>query len=64
MTTIPKGSQEVQRQVERLLRLVERREAARIADVEQTVLDAVTAIAREVLAMFFARQSSLVVASR
>lgn len=64
MTTIPKGRTEVQRQVERLFRLVDRRGAARIAEVEQDVLDGVTAVARELMTMFLTRQSSLLSAAR
>lgn len=64
MTTIPKVRQEVQRQVERLFRLVDGGEAARIAEVEQGVLDGVTAVARELMTMFLTRQSSLLSAAR
>lgn len=64
MTTIPKGYQNVQRELERVFRVVDRREAARVADVEQEVSDAVTALGRELMGMFLARQSSLLTEAR
>ena len=60
MTTISNGRKEVQREVENVLRVVERREAARVGDVEQQVGDALAALGRALMALYFARQSSLV----
>ena len=64
MTTISKASKEVQRQVEALLRLVDHPSAARVGDVEQQVSDGVNALGRMLMAVFFARQSSLSSAAR
>jgi len=60
VTTISNARREVQRQVEEVLRLADRGEVARVGEVEQDVSKAVTALGRELMAIYFARQSSLV----
>jgi len=60
VTTISNARREVQRQVEEVFRLADRGEVARVGEVEQDVSKAVTALGRELMAIYFARQSSLV----